>query len=343
MSYLLIDERKSPNYGYDPQGSHGGNHPREIVIHHWGSDGSTFSGTVSWLCNPASCVSAHDVAEAGRVAHILDYADCAFHSGRKYHNQQSIGIECNPRCSGEDKETVAELIADIWRKFGRLPLIGHKDIVPTRCPGRWYDVLDELKEMAEKYYSGEDAPNSAGTIRKGSRVKIRDGARWYGGEEIPGFVMAASHTVDELTGDRAVLDIGTICSPIRVTDLILMDTPAPAEKIEEDGVWGHDTTLALQKRLNVPYRDGILSNQFAGNVGACILAAHIHCGGWDFVDHMASAGSDTARALQRLIGAEADGVIGPDTITCLQRFLDVAADGILGEDTVRALQHWLNG
>ena len=202
----------------------------------------------------------------------------------------------------------------------------------------------ELKDLAEEIYSGgAAAPKDAGEIRKGSRVKIRAGARWYGGEKIPDYVMAAPHTVDEVNGERAVLDISTICSPIHVSDLIGIDMQASAEKIEEDGVWGHDTTLALQKRLHVPYRDGILSNQFVGNVGSCLLAAHIHSGGWEFTDHISRAGSDTVRALQRLTGTQEDGVIGPKTVTGLQKFLGVAADGILGADTVRALQRWLNG
>jgi lysozyme family protein len=74
-------------------------------------------------------------------------------------------------------------------------------------------------------------------------------------------------------------------------------------------------------------------------------------------------GADTIKALQRKVGAPADGQLGPvtwravdvwlgvtppngvpgrDTIRALQRKVGSAADGILGVNTIRALQRWLN-
>ena len=273
MSYQLINDRRSPNHGYDPEGRHGDNIPVEIIIHHFGSDESTFEGTANWLCNPASGVSAHDVATAGLVEHILDYDDSAYHSGRKYNNMRSIAIECNPRCSNEDFETVAELISNIWRQVGKkLPLRGHKNIVSTQCPGRWYPRLKELYNRAEFYYDGFE----------------------------------------------------------------------PILRIEVDGIWGHDTSLATQIKLGVQWRDGILSDQFRDNIGECIVRSAIHSSGWDFVGYVSNYGSDTVRAIQRLVGCPVDGVLGPDTIRHMQKFLGVTVDGIMGYNTVSAWQRWLN-
>jgi hypothetical protein len=50
--------------------------------------------------------------------------------------------------------TVAKVIAMLWENYGKLPLIGHKDIVATACPGRWYDKLGKLEEMANVIYNG---------------------------------------------------------------------------------------------------------------------------------------------------------------------------------------------
>ena len=157
MAYEYITKYDSPNFGY-PTGTRGQNKPKEIIIHHWGSDSSTFNGTVSWLCNKASDVSAHFVVEAGKVACLVNWNDAAFHAGDKAVNMASIGIECHPRCSYADQVTVAEVIAKMWKEYGKLPIRGHKDVVATACPGRWYAILDKLAEMAEVVYNGGELP-----------------------------------------------------------------------------------------------------------------------------------------------------------------------------------------
>lgn len=282
MSYEYITSYDSPNFGY-PDGTRGQNVPQEIVIHHWGSDEATFNGTVGWLCNPASQVSAHFVVEAGRVACLVNWNDAAWHAGSKEHNKKSIGIECHPRCSDADMQTVAEVIALMWKEYGKLPLVGHKDVANTGCPGRWYSRLGELEAMAEAVYGGGELPD-----------------------------------------------------PIPEPD------PEPTEPaIDVDGVWGPATTRRTQKKLGCASVDGVLSNQYAGNVGACIWEDVIG-GGWNLQDTVSSIGSDCVRAIQKLVGVEADGVFGPATIRALQRFLGITADGVMGPATVRAWQNWLN-
>lgn len=158
MAYQFIESYDSPNYGKYLVGETNQNHPEYICIHHWGAMGQSFMGVVNWLCNPKAGSSAHLVAEAGRVACIVSYGNVAWHTGVMEENARSIGIECRPECRPADFETVAELIADIWRFYGRkLPLRGHKDIKPTACPGVWYDRLDELYRRAEYYYNGGNA------------------------------------------------------------------------------------------------------------------------------------------------------------------------------------------
>lgn len=159
MEYKYITEYDSPNFGY-PDGKRGQNKPEKIVIHHWGNDESTFMGTLNWLCNPKSQVSAHFVVEAGRSACLVNWNDAAWHAGNKDVNMSSIGIECHPRCSYADMVEVAKVIAMLWSAYGKLPLIGHKDVVSTACPGRWYGKLDELAEMAEVIYGGGELPET---------------------------------------------------------------------------------------------------------------------------------------------------------------------------------------
>ncbi len=59
------------------------------------------------------------------------------------------------------------------------------------------------------------------TIKVGSRVKVRQGAKTYTGGNVASFVYNNVYPVDELKGDRAVLDEDGICTPFNVKDLIL--------------------------------------------------------------------------------------------------------------------------
>lgn len=110
-----------------------------ITIHHWGDPRNrpTIVGTVNWLINPNSHVSAHYVAEAGSVYSLVDDRDVAWHAGSARGNATSIGIELNPRASDADYHTAAALIADLRRYYGNLPLLPHNHWTATQCPGRW--------------------------------------------------------------------------------------------------------------------------------------------------------------------------------------------------------------
>lgn len=145
MGYEYITKYDSPNFTRGREG----NKPQYIVIHHWGVDGQSFWGVVNWLCRQGGNSSAHYVVEAGKVACIVDPDDTAWHAGNWWYNLRSIGIECRPEMSAGDLATVAELIREIWKAYGKLPIIGHKDIVATACPGRYYAKLSTLKSMAE--------------------------------------------------------------------------------------------------------------------------------------------------------------------------------------------------
>jgi hypothetical protein len=67
-----------------------------------------------------------------------------------------------------------------------------------------------------------EKPTPAPTIKVGSRVKIKQGAKSYDGVKMASFVYNNVYTVDTLQGDRAVLDKSGICTAFRVSDLILV-------------------------------------------------------------------------------------------------------------------------
>lgn len=115
-------------------------------------------------------------------------------------------------------------------------------------------------------------------------------------------------------------------------------TPAPSSgKIAEDGLWGTETTWALQAYLGTT-TDGIVSCQrwaykANGTLANCLSAS------WQWTS---SGRSEVIAALQRLVGANDDGIAGPETVTKLQEYLGVDADGKCGPITVTALQRAIN-
>lgn len=70
--------------------------------------------------------------------------------------------------------------------------------------------------------SAPATPESTPTIEKGSKVKVKPGAKTYTGGSVASFVYNGTYAVDELNGDRAVLDKKGICTPFNVKDLILV-------------------------------------------------------------------------------------------------------------------------
>lgn len=167
MAYTEITNRTSPNYWA------GGNSVQGITIHWWGdpAQNPTAEGIVNWLCNPASQVSAHFVATGTgrRVWQLVNDRDRAWHAMSG--NQSTIGIECDPRCRDEDYDVVAELIADLWKFYGKLPIYPHSHWVSTRCPGN-YD-LGRLQRLAEAKLNGTAAP-----VQGDTEVKIGREANW---------------------------------------------------------------------------------------------------------------------------------------------------------------------
>lgn len=134
-----------------------------ITIHWWGDPGThpTFEGVVDTFVTGARRTSAHYVAEAGRVACLVDPDDRAWACGdgigcRSGGNDCSISIECNPRQSDGDYQTVAELVSNLRAVYGDLPLYPHKHWFNTACPGT-YD-LARIDRLARALPVGKPGP-----------------------------------------------------------------------------------------------------------------------------------------------------------------------------------------
>lgn len=131
-----------------------------IVIHHYGVMGSTYAGTIRTLTKPTAAASAHFVIDADRVAQLVALSDTAYHADNWPINLCTIGIECPPEALPEQIETLVQLIAGLYRVYGRvLPLSGHKDHAKTACPGRYYPLLADIQARATVLWSSANAPD----------------------------------------------------------------------------------------------------------------------------------------------------------------------------------------
>lgn len=137
----------------------------DCIVDHWWDDPAkkpTFMGTVNSLCNNPNG-SANYVVEAGKVACLIAPGLRAWHvrsndfqrvmPGIYDINSHSIGIECNPRMTDDDIETLCQLHADLWIDYGKVPIYGHKDFMATQCPGTYYDRLDYIRARTEEIYN----------------------------------------------------------------------------------------------------------------------------------------------------------------------------------------------
>lgn len=163
MSYDLITKYTAHNQtsAADSLGVFG--YPRTIkyiAIHWWGNPvGQLFMMIIRWFCGGGAPTSAHYVAEALRVACLVSPENIAWHAGNARGNAESIGIECNPRASDADYATIAELIRDLRKVYGDIPLRRHSFWTSTTCCGV-YDIK-RLDKMARALPDAPDTPVAA--------------------------------------------------------------------------------------------------------------------------------------------------------------------------------------
>lgn len=120
------------------------------------------------------------------------------------------------------------------------------------------------------------------------------------------------------------------------TGVATVTTAAPTApsvpQIAVDGVIGAATVRRWQSVMGTTV-DGVVSNQLTVNYRPALVA----------VNHNKPYGqSQLVKAVQRVVGTTADGLLGPETTMAIQRRLGVVADGVLGRETAKALQRRLN-
>ena len=108
-------------------------------------------------------------------------------------------------------------------------------------------------------------------------------------------------------------------------------------KIDEDGLWGEDTTIKAQEVFKTTV-DGMVTDQRveykSANPGLFSFEWKSNPTGY----------SELIKAIQKKVGANVDGWIGTETIKKMQKYFGTIQDGCISNpsDVVRAFQKWLN-
>lgn len=245
-----ISKYNSPNYDK-------GNKPKYIVIHHWGADGQNFNAVVNWLCNPKAGVSAHYVVGGNKCACIVAESNVAWHAGNYYYNSHSIGIECRPEMDKETYKTVIETVAMIYKHQKKvLPVIGHKDIVNTQCPGRYYSHLKDIQKQATALYKKGVKPtvsNNGSSSSNNGKLTV-DGKfgtksckalqKWLDSKYSDGELSG------QLTGQKKYILNMAYCCSFEGGGSSTVKLLQKKVGVTADGLLGANTIKALQKYLN---------------------------------------------------------------------------------------------
>lgn len=142
----------SPNYTIGRQG-----HSIDFIVCHWMA--GTLSSADSVFQNTTRKTSAHyGVGQNGQVHQYVKEDNTAWHAGDWATNTLSIGIEHEggPTIPITDSvyDTSAELISQIWKRYGIKPLRRHSDFRSTQCPGTL--DLNRLYNEAQIKFNGGD-------------------------------------------------------------------------------------------------------------------------------------------------------------------------------------------
>lgn len=143
------------------------NATKRIVLHHSASGShTTWQDIHQWhLKNGWAGIGYHYVIHADGIIYRGRPEDKAgahaYQDAKHEANSDGIGI-ClvgnfmSSHPTGTQLDALVELIRDIWKRYPGIPVIGHRDVMATACPGRsfpWADLKKRLEgeQVAEQW------------------------------------------------------------------------------------------------------------------------------------------------------------------------------------------------
>jgi N-acetylmuramoyl-L-alanine amidase CwlA len=209
--------------------------PTRIVVHNTANDASA-KNEIAYMIRNNNKVSFHYAVDDKEVVQGVPENRNTWNAGDGSNgkgNREAIAIEICYSKSGGDKfikaeQIAVELIVDILKRYnwGVDKVTKHQDYNGKYCPHRTLDMgWDRFIKMINDKLNPAivNSPKVEISIKKGDKVKVNKWAKSYEGKSIASFVYNGTYPVDELKGNRAVLDKKGICTAFNVKDLTVVN------------------------------------------------------------------------------------------------------------------------
>lgn len=167
------------------------NKPKEIIVHYTGSPEGTAKAVSEYFRTSTVKASAHYIVDATSIYQSVPEDRGAYHSGNKRVNQSSIGIEIcvhktnRKHISASDNDwyfdyetlnNVLELIWDIRKRYGNLPIRRHFDVNKKVCPAPWVNnyplYVDFINHVNNHQYFGAHSNMGKGFLVRVNRTDL---------------------------------------------------------------------------------------------------------------------------------------------------------------------------
>lgn len=210
--------------------------PKGICIHNTANDASA-RNEISYMQSNNNEVSFHIAVDDQEAIQGLPLDRNAWHAGdggNGQGNRNYIAVEiCYSKSGGSRFEAAekraAKEVAALLKKYGWGidKIKDHRSFSGKNCPHR--TNMSNFIKLVQSELTGSSAtatsPGAAATITVGSKVKVT-GTHYATGQEVPGWVKQNTYTVQQVNGDRALLQ--EITSWVYIKDLQLISGGAAA-------------------------------------------------------------------------------------------------------------------
>ena len=210
--------------------------PKGICIHNTANDASARS-EISYMQSNNNEVSFHIAVDDQEAIQGLPFDRNAWHAGdggNGQGNRNYIAVEiCYSKSGGSRFEAAekraAKEVAALLKKYGwgTDKIKDHRSFSGKNCPHR--TNMSNFIKLVQSELTGSSAtatsPGATGSVTVGSKVKVV-GTHYATGQEVPGWVKQNTYTVQQVNGDRALLQ--EITSWVYIKDLQLISGCAAA-------------------------------------------------------------------------------------------------------------------
>lgn len=210
--------------------------PKGICIHNTANDASA-RNEISYMQSNNNEVSFHIAVDDQEAIQGLPLDRNAWHAGdggNGQGNRNYIAVEiCYSKSGGSRFEAAekraAKEVAALLKKYGwgTDKIKDHRSFSGKNCPHR--TNMSNFIKLVQSELTGSSAtatsPGATGSVTVGSKVKVV-GTHYATGQEVPGWVKQNTYTVQQVNGDRALLQ--EITSWVYIKDLQLISGGAAA-------------------------------------------------------------------------------------------------------------------